>query len=127
MRFGERFAAALKVSGLTQREAAHLLDLSQQSVAYYCGLESAPKKATVEFFARALGVKVSDLTGSPLDANVREAAEEYQSGLHVSVYMDKLKRRWHHKGAPRDHFRVAIALLWPDDADKIIAWLEEEK
>ena len=39
--------------------------------------------------------------------------------------MQRLKCRWRHKGAPHTEMRLALFVLFGDDTDAILAWLED--
>jgi hypothetical protein len=65
-----------------------------------------------------------DLTETPV-RGVHEEVVRYGAEQQASIYMKRLKRRWHHKGAPRNEMQSALRILFGDDTDAIVDWLEE--
>jgi hypothetical protein len=57
--------------------------------------------------ASVFGVPLGDLIESPPSpTGVHEEVARYGSQQQASIYMQRLKRRWHHKGAPQAEMRL---------------------
>lgn len=63
MTFGERMKHCREEKGLSQRELGTILGVKQQTIAQYEKLTDAPKAATVNKIAKALGIHERKLTG----------------------------------------------------------------
>jgi hypothetical protein len=61
----------------------------------------------------------------PAPGAVHEAIVRYGAEYEASIYMERLKRRWRRSGAPHADMRLAIRVLFGDDTDAVLAWLED--
>lgn len=64
MNFGKNVKEIRESRGLSQRELGEILGVKQQTIAQYEALINAPKSATVDKIANALGVTFRDLTAT---------------------------------------------------------------
>ena len=130
--FGEGFRAILRSRGLTQAAAAKLLDTTQSVVSYYSNLNRPPRRCTLLNIAERLGVTVGELAGE------RGAGQKEKRGTirpplpseppFKQFFYDalqNLKQRWKKKPEERDAVRHLVALLFPDEADRILNWLDQ--
>jgi transcriptional regulator with XRE-family HTH domain len=133
VRFGERFQALLKARGLTQFEAAKLLEMDQSTISYYCHLESAPRPHTLRHIAERLGFTVDELMGR---GEVRAGAKRSISKITTPAVsasdrayadaMKSLKVRWKKRPQERETIKHLIAALFTDKSDSVLAWLESQ-
>lgn len=130
--FGQRFKKLLQLRGLTQEQAAKLLETTQSVVSYYCSLERPPRRRTLGIMSDRLGVSVEELMGVAMvdrpdikrGRKVSGPRRQPPTPSHIDA-MDKLKARWKKRSNERDSLRHLIAVLYGDDADKILTWLDE--
>jgi len=121
--FPNQLRKLLSLKGWNQAKAAHELGLSQSQISDYLAGKSEPYLSTAVAVARKLRVSLDELSG--LTPGRLVAAEE-GAAYHVEPYqpwVETLKRRWRRKGTTRAEMELAIRILFPDDADKMIEWL----
>jgi hypothetical protein len=56
---------------------------------------------------------------------VREEDAVYRADESFSQWVGRLKRRWLRKGASQAEMELAIRVLFPEEAEKVIRWLNE--
>jgi hypothetical protein len=106
-----------------------MLETTQSVVSYYCRLVKPPRRRILGIMSERLGVSVTELVGdSPLDAQARISPKPKTSpkaGSPHIVAMEDLKERWKKKPKEREAIRHLLAMLFPKDADHLLAWLDE--
>lgn len=73
--FGERMKYYRKKQGISQKDLGDFLGVSQQAVAKYENLDEAPKSATIDRIADALGITFYELLLGESDTDYRYIAE----------------------------------------------------
>jgi transcriptional regulator with XRE-family HTH domain len=69
--FGKRIAAVRKSRGLSQRDLAHLVGISNRMIAYYEAQTNRPPAAKLPVIANALKISIDELLGNaPLSVKV---------------------------------------------------------
>jgi transcriptional regulator with XRE-family HTH domain len=126
--FGEIFQECLRSRGLTQEAAARLLGTKQSVVSYYCNLDHAPRHGTLLNIADRVGISLAELKGEKGSSGKRTHATaavpaEYQALIRA---LDGLKGRWKKKPLEHDTITHLLAALFPDDADRILSWLNQK-
>jgi transcriptional regulator with XRE-family HTH domain len=107
-----------------QVKAANELGLTQSQVSDYLSGKSEPYLSTAAAVARRLGISLDELSGVAVAGSaVREEGAIYRAEPPYDQWVEKAKRRWRRKGAARAEMELAIRILFPDDADKMIEWL----
>ena len=130
--FGAIFREILRRQGLTQRDAAARLDVSQSVISYYSHLTQPPRRRTLRLMAERLNVTIGELQGQvvPLLAKPKKTSAERDrdssAKLDAARVMENLKRRW--KSSPSEHDAIShlVAVLFPEDSTKILAWLRKD-
>lgn len=132
MQFGDRFRALLRERGLTQVEAAILLEMQQATISYYCKLGRPPRPHILRHMADRLGVSVAELKGEKEPAGAKKYAPSKipiapipPPEQSVCKALHDLKKRWKKKPYERDTIRHLVAALFPTDQDNVLAWLEQ--
>lgn len=125
MRFGDRFRALLRERGLTQVEAANLLEMQQATVSYYCRLDRPPRPHILAHMADRLGTTVPELKGEKVVGATKKlpAPKVPPPDQSVCIALHDLRRRWK-KPTERDSIRHLVSLLFPAHSAKVLAWLE---
>ena len=125
--FGQRFREILRRRGLTQSEAARLLETTQSAISYYCNLKKLPRRRILNIITERLGVSLAELEGERVDVVIANPPWEPvipTPSKPVCKALDDLKRRWKRKHHERDTIRHLIAALFGDRADDVLAWFE---
>ena len=106
-------------------EAAKLLDTSQSVISYYCQQERPPRRQILRLMAERFGVSVSELLGNaPL--RIRKARVIAKPvGSPQVIAMEHLKQRWKRRPKDREGIRHMVAVLFPEDFDRILTWFDE--
>ena len=74
--------------------------------------------------AKKFGVSLDELSGiGPSKFAIQESSAVYDVEPPYHQWVERLKRRWRRKGTTRAEMELAIRILFPDDADKMIDWL----
>ena len=128
----------LSAASWTQTEAAQQLGISQGSVSDFASGNRVPSTKGIESIAYRLGIPAEVFTSKmiPLDqmrkllagnrsSRVAESHAVYRTGEPDVPWLRKLKQRWKRKYANRDEIRVAVRVLFRDQADSAIAWLDK--
>ena len=107
-----------------QVKAAAELGLTQSQISDYLRGKSEPYLSTAVAMARRLGISLDELSGvATAGSVVREEGAVYRAEPPYDQWVEKAKRRWRRKGSSRAEMELAIRILFPDDADKMIDWL----
>lgn len=150
--FGENLRRALQERKLTQEDAAELCGVKQQAIAYYFGLDKPPRASSVQLLSTRLNVPLGELlagfedladkrwlsgeglreplvgmmksAGKRRAGRVAEAGPRYMPGPPTSDWALTLRRRWKKKESARPEMELALRVLFGDDADAILKWLE---
>lgn len=121
--FPNQLRKLMTSKGWNQVKAASELGLTQSQVSDYLNGKSEPYLSTAIAVAKKLGVSLDELSGI---ASPRFTVNEDVAAYQVEPYhhwVERLKRRWRRKGTARAEMELAIRILFPDDADKMIDWL----
>lgn len=134
--FTANFRMLLAAASWTQTEAAQELGVSQGSVSDFTSGKRVPSTKGIESIAYRLGVPAEVFTSKviPLDqmrkllsgnrpSRIAESSTVYRIGQPDVPWLRKLKQRWKRKSAKRDDIRVALRVLFREQADDAIAWL----
>lgn len=114
----------MAVKGWNQVKAASQLGLTQSQISDYLSGRSEPYLSTAVSVAKKLGVSLDELSGTaPAGLAVREQGAIYEADEPYNLWVERLKRRWRRKGAARAELELAVRVLFPDDADRVIDWL----
>lgn len=126
--FSSQLRKLLTTKRWNQVRAASELGVTQSQISDYLSGKSEPYLSTAIAIAKKLGVSLDDLSGvSPSRSVVREGIAFYGSDEPFGEWVERLKRQWRRKGASRAEMELAIHVLFPDDADKVIAWLNSQR
>ena len=107
-----------------QVKAARELGLTQSQVSDYLSGKSEPYLSTAAAVAKRLDVSLDELSGAAtVRITVREEDAVYRAEPPYDQWVEKIRRRWQRKGAARAEMELAIRILFPEDADKMIDWL----
>jgi transcriptional regulator with XRE-family HTH domain len=136
--FTANFRMLLTAASWTQTEAAQQLGISQGSVSDFTSGKRVPSTKGIESIAYRLGVPAEAFTSKviPLDqmrkllsgnrsSRVAESHATYRIKDPDVPWLRKLKQRWKRKSAKRDDIRVAVRVLFREQADDAIAWLDK--
>jgi len=131
--FGEIFRETLRRRNLTQVEAAALLETSQSAISAYCKRTNAPRAKTLGWISTRLDVSIAELKGETEGREPRRGSNAKVGSLSgviaddlVGRALGDLKRRWAKKPDDRDTIKHLLAALFPDQARRLVAWLEED-
>jgi transcriptional regulator with XRE-family HTH domain len=135
--FTANFCMLLAAADWTQTEAAQQLGISQGSVSDFTSGKRVPSTKGIESIAYRLGVPAEVFTSRliPLEqmrkllagnrsSRIAESSTPYRTNRPDLPGLRKLKLRWKRKSKDRDEIRVALRVLFRDQGDKLIAWLE---
>ena len=128
----------LTAASWTQTEAAQQLGISQGSVSDFASGKLTPSTKGIESIAYRLGVAAEAFTSKVIaldqmrkllagnrSSRVAESSTPYRTGEPDVPWLRKLKQRWKRKSANRDNIRVAVRVLFREQADEAIAWLDK--
>ena len=121
--FPNQLRKLLSSRGWNQAKAAREFGLSQSQISDYLGGKSEPYLSTAIAIAKRLRVSLDELSGT---APPRLVVEAEGAAYHVEPFhpwVEMLKRRWRRKGAAHAEMELAIRILFPDDAEKVIDYL----
>jgi transcriptional regulator with XRE-family HTH domain len=127
--FSSQLRKLLSAKRWNQVRAASELGVTQSQISDYLSGKSEPYLSTAVAVAKKLGVSLDELSGiSPTSPVVREEIAVYGGGDEsFSEWVERLKRRWRRKGAPHAEMELAIRILFPDEADRVIEWLNAQR
>jgi len=126
--FSNQLRKLLTAKQWNQVRAASELGVTQSQISDYLSGKSEPYLGTAVAVAKKLGVSLDELSGiSPSRSVVREGIAAYGRDEPFTEWVERLKRQWRRKGASRAEMELAIRILFPDDADKVIAWLNSQR
>ncbi len=131
------FRTLLAAACWTQTEAAQQLGISQGSVSDFASGKRTPSTKGIESIAYRLGIPADAFTSKviPIEqmrkllsgtrtSRVAEPLATYRIAQPDVPWLRKLKHRWKRKSAKRDDIRVALQVLFRDQADEAIKWLD---
>jgi transcriptional regulator with XRE-family HTH domain len=106
--------------GLTWNELAEQLGVSRVML-HYLRKGEKPLGVKLDFRIRQLEEKVSALSSG----STHVVSHSKRLPTKQEKWMQTLKRRWTRSKASRDEIRLAIRVLYPNDADDILTWLQD--
>jgi transcriptional regulator with XRE-family HTH domain len=121
--FSDQLRKLMSARRWNQVRAASELGLTQSQISDYLSGKSEPYLSTAIAVAKKLGVSLDELCGI---GTARFVVAEEGVLYHTEPYhqwVEMLKRRWRRKAATRTEMELAIRILFPDDAGKMIEWL----
>ncbi len=126
--FSSQLRKLLSSKQWNQVRAASELGVTQSQISDYLSGKSEPYLSTAVAVAKRLGVSLDELSGTrPSSGVVREEIAVYGADESFSEWVERLKRRWRRKGASHAEMELAIRILFPDDADRVIEWLNAQR
>lgn len=126
--FSSQLRKLLSSKQWNQVRAASELGVTQSQISDYLSGKSEPYLSTAIAVAKRLGVSLDELSGvSPSGAVVREEIAFYGGDESFGDWVERLKRRWRRKGASHAEMELAIRVLFPDEADRVIEWLNAQR
>ncbi len=126
--FSSQFRKFLTAKQWNQVRAASELGVTQSQISDYLSGKSEPYLSTAVAVAKRLGISLDELSGiGPSRPVVREGIAIYGAGDSFGEWVERLKRRWRRKGASRAEMELAIRVLFPEEADKVIEWLNAQR
>src|SRR5271170_5922804 len=126
--FSSQLRKLLSAKQWNQVRAASELGVTQSQISDYLSGKSEPYLSTAVTVAKRLGISLDELSGvSPSIPMVRERIAFYGGDDSFNEWVEQLKRRWRKKGASRAEMELAIRVLFPEDADKVIEWLNAQR
>ena len=121
--FSNQLRKLMSARRWNQAKAASELGLTQSQISDYLSGKSEPYLSTAIAVAKKLGVSLDELSGiGPARFVVKEEGALYQTEPYQQ-WVEMLKRRWRRKSTARTEMELAIRILFPEDADKMIDWL----
>ena len=126
--FSSQLRKHMSLRQWNQVKAAGELGLTQSQISDYLSGKSEPYLSTAIVVAKKLGVSLDDLCGIGSSRwAVAEEGATYEVEPPYHRWVERLQRRWRRKGTTRAEMELAIRILFPDDADKIIDWLNRSQ
>jgi transcriptional regulator with XRE-family HTH domain len=126
--FSNQLRKLLSAKQWNQVRAASELGVTQSQISDYLSGKSEPYLSTAVAVAKRLGISLDELSGvSPSIPVVRERIAVYGGDEAFHEWVEQLKRRWRKKGASHAEMELAIRVLFPEDADKVIEWLNSQR
>jgi transcriptional regulator with XRE-family HTH domain len=127
--FANQLRKLLSAKQWNQVRAASELGVTQSQISDYLSGKSEPYLSTAVAVAKRLGISLDELSGiSPSRPVVREGIAIYGGGNEsFGEWIERLKRRWRRKGASHADMELAIRVLFPEEADRVIAWLNAQR
>jgi transcriptional regulator with XRE-family HTH domain len=124
--FSNQFRKLLSSKQWNQTRAAAELGLTQSQISDYLSGKSEPYLSTAVAIAKRLGISLDELSGiNAASLMVREEGAAYRADESFSQRIERLKRRWLRKGASHAEMELAIRVLFPEEAEKVIGWLND--
>jgi transcriptional regulator with XRE-family HTH domain len=126
--FSSQLRKLLSAKQWNQVRAAGELGVTQSQISDYLSGKSEPYLSTAVAVAKRLGISLDELSGAGRSSLVvREGVAGYGGDEPFGEWAERLKRRWKRKGASHAEMELAIRILFPDDADKFIEWLNSQR
>ena len=126
--FSNQLRKLLAAKQWNQVRAASELGVTQSQISDYLSGKSEPYLSTAVAVAKRLGISLDELSGiGPSGAVVREEIAFYGGNESFGEWVERLKRRWRRKGASHAEMELAIRVLFPDEADRVIEWLNAQR
>jgi transcriptional regulator with XRE-family HTH domain len=126
--FSNQLRKLLTAKQWNQVRAAGELGVTQSQISDYLSGKSEPYLSTAVAVAKRLGVSLDELSGrGPSSPVVREEVAVYGADEPFSEWVERLKRRWRRKGASHAEMELAIRILFPEEAEQVIAWLNAQR
>ncbi|MGD0060244.1 MAG: helix-turn-helix transcriptional regulator [Verrucomicrobiia bacterium] len=126
--FSSQLRKLLTAKQWNQVRAAGELGVTQSQISDYLSGKSEPYLSTAVAAAKRLGVSLDELSGLRSSRSVvREGIAAYGRDEPFNEWAERLKRQWRRKGASRAKMELAIRVLFPDDADRVIQWLNAQR
>ena len=113
----DRLDKLRRAMGLSWQELAGRLGVSRVMLHY---VRTGQKPLGVKLAFRIRQVEELASTGFPVGRGNELAGHRSSPS---EKWMEGLKRRWGKRKASREELKLAVRMLFPDEADKIIAWL----
>jgi transcriptional regulator with XRE-family HTH domain len=131
--FGDNLRAIIKKGRWrNQSEAAKFLGLHQTLLGRYFRGKSEPLVTKAADIARKLDVSLDELAGlkqgqggGAVSMLVREERARYAAEHPVRKAMERLRDRWRKRPEDREAIEHLVALVFPDDAAAVTAWLKQ--
>ncbi len=131
--FGDNLRALIKKGGWrNQSDAAKFLGLHQTLLGRYFRGDSEPLVTKAADIAKKLDVSLDELTGlkhgqagTGGSMLVREERARYAAEQPARKDMERLRDRWRKRPDDRESIEHLVALVFPDDAAAVIAWLKQ--
>lgn len=124
--FSSQLRKLLSARQWNQVRAAAELGLTQSQVSDYLSGKSEPVLSTAVAIAKRLGVSLDELTGFNASGTmVREDGALYMADESFVQWIERLKRRWKKKGASHAEMELAIRILFPEEAEQVVRWLNQ--
>lgn len=128
--FHEELARLIRQRGWTQQLAAEKLGVNQANISRWLSGSHEPTLSKAAQIAEALGIPLDQLTGgSVLPVNrVQESVSRYGTEANpVTPALEDLRKRYRKAGAKeRDAIRMALVVLFPEQWDDVLAWLDKK-
>jgi transcriptional regulator with XRE-family HTH domain len=122
--FSSQLRKHMSLRQWNQVKAAGELGLTQSQISDYLSGKSEPYLSTAIAVAKKLGVSLDELSGiSSSRWAIAEEGATYEAEPPYHRWVERLQRRWRRKGTTRAEMELAIRILFPDDAEKMIEWL----
>ncbi len=126
--FSSQLRKLLSSKQWNQTRAASELGVTQSQISDYLSGKSEPYLSTAVAVAKRLGISLDELSGvGPLSAVVREEIAVYGADESFSEWVERLKRRWRRRGVSHAEMELAIRVLFPEEADRVIEWLNAQR
>ncbi len=126
--FSSQLRKLLSSKQWNQTRAASELGVTQSQISDYLSGKSEPYLSPAVAVAKRLGISLDELSGvAPSSAVVREEIAVYGADESFSEWVERLKRRWRRKGVSHAEMELAIRVLFPEEADRVIEWLNAQR
>ncbi len=126
--FSSQLRKLLSSKQWNQTRAASELGVTQSQISDYLSGKSEPYLSTAVAVAKRLGISLDELSGvAPSSAVVREEIAVYGADESFSEWVERLKRRWRRRVVSHAEMELAIRVLFPEEADRVIEWLNAQR
>ena len=122
--------ASLRKRNLTQQQAAELCGWTQAAISKHCLRDQPPRASALNWISLCLGVPSEELIGTEAAKKmhglaVAEAATKYAMQHPGIVWFNQLRLSYRDR-AKRDNIIVCVRLIWPEQFEMILAWLDRK-